>query len=139
MVNMTQILTQRVHLLMSAAELQAVDDWSFANRIRSRGEAVRRLIEMAIRPERDAPANAIDRTIPTIPGARSGPYPWLAPELQNATKALNVRVPARLKAQIDWIIRQREDSGQSTSLQRFVADALQEHAVREMRARGIGD
>jgi hypothetical protein len=88
LLNMTQILTECVHLLMSPAELQAVDDWSFVNRIRSRGEAVRRPIEMAIRPERDAPANTTDGTIRTIPGTRSGPYPWLAPELQNATKAL---------------------------------------------------
>lgn len=39
-----ELLDQRVAIMMTKAELEMVDDWSFANRIRSRGEAIRRLV-----------------------------------------------------------------------------------------------
>lgn len=39
---------QRIPLLMSASELEAVDDWAFARRIRSRGEAIRRLVRLGL-------------------------------------------------------------------------------------------
>ncbi len=35
---------QRIPVMMTAADVKAIDDWSFANRIRSRGEAIRQLI-----------------------------------------------------------------------------------------------
>jgi hypothetical protein len=38
------LMDQRVVVMMSKAELEMIDDWSFANRIRSRGEAIRRLV-----------------------------------------------------------------------------------------------
>jgi hypothetical protein len=34
---------------MTPSELSALDDWAFANRVRSRGEAIRRLIEAGIK------------------------------------------------------------------------------------------
>lgn len=34
---------QRIAVMMSKAELELIDDWAFASRIRSRGEAIRRL------------------------------------------------------------------------------------------------
>ena len=40
--------TERVTILMSPAELRALDDWSFANRIRSRSEAIRRLVQLGL-------------------------------------------------------------------------------------------
>jgi hypothetical protein len=40
---------QRVHLLMTASELKAIDDWSFAQRIRSRGEAIRKLVALGLK------------------------------------------------------------------------------------------
>lgn len=40
----SDLLDQRVAVMMSKAELEMIDDWSFANRIRSRGEAIRRLV-----------------------------------------------------------------------------------------------
>src|ERR1700674_3828511 len=40
---------------MTPNELEALDDWAFANRIRSRGEAIRRLIEAGLGK---TPANA---------------------------------------------------------------------------------
>ena len=41
-------IDQRVALVMRASELREVDDWSFAHRIRSRGEAIRRLIKLGL-------------------------------------------------------------------------------------------
>jgi hypothetical protein len=40
--------TERVHLLMSPSEVKAIDDWGFANRIRTRAEAVRRLCHIGL-------------------------------------------------------------------------------------------
>jgi hypothetical protein len=40
--------TERIQVLMTPDELEALDDWAFANRIRSRGEAIRRLIEAGL-------------------------------------------------------------------------------------------
>ena len=41
--------TIRIPVLMTPSELNALDDWAFANRVRSRGEAIRRLVEAGIR------------------------------------------------------------------------------------------
>ncbi len=43
-----ELKSERVQLLMAPSELKAIDDWSFSNRIRSRGEAIRRLIERGL-------------------------------------------------------------------------------------------
>jgi hypothetical protein len=52
----TELRDQRVPLLMTASEVKAVDDWSFAKRIRSRGEAIRRLIQLGLQTSPDAMA-----------------------------------------------------------------------------------
>jgi len=39
-----ELKSERVITLMTPSEVQAVDDWAFAQRIRSRGEAIRQLI-----------------------------------------------------------------------------------------------
>lgn len=44
----SEIKTERVTILLTPSELKAIDDWSFAQRIRSRGEAIRRLIEFGM-------------------------------------------------------------------------------------------
>lgn len=36
--------TERVQLLMAPSEVEAIDDWSFAHRVRTRAAAIRRLI-----------------------------------------------------------------------------------------------
>ena len=41
--------TERVQLMMTPAEVKAVDDWSFKNRIRGRSEAIRQLIEAGLK------------------------------------------------------------------------------------------
>lgn len=40
--------TERVQLMMTPGELAAIEDWSFAMRIRSRSEAIRRLIQLGL-------------------------------------------------------------------------------------------
>ena len=42
---------QRVPIMMTRSELKAVDDWSFARRIRSRGEAIRQLVALGLKVE----------------------------------------------------------------------------------------
>lgn len=39
---------QRIPIMMTEAELKEIDDWSFENRIRSRGEAIRRLCKIGL-------------------------------------------------------------------------------------------
>jgi hypothetical protein len=39
---------QRVIIPMSAAMVEAIDDWRFANRIPTRAEAIRRLLELGL-------------------------------------------------------------------------------------------
>ncbi|TGQ79326.1 hypothetical protein EN850_20780 [Mesorhizobium sp. M8A.F.Ca.ET.207.01.1.1] len=40
--------TERLHLLISPGEVTAIDDWGFKNRIRTKGEAVRRLCQIGL-------------------------------------------------------------------------------------------
>lgn len=46
--------TERFNMFMSPSESQAIDDWMWANRIRSKSEAVRRLVQIALRFEASA-------------------------------------------------------------------------------------
>lgn len=46
--------TERVSIMMSKHDLERLDDWAFSNRIRSRGEAIRRLVQMGIGRSTDA-------------------------------------------------------------------------------------
>lgn len=43
-----ELKDQRVVTMMSPSELEVIDDWMFKSRIRSRGEAIRRLCQLAI-------------------------------------------------------------------------------------------
>ncbi|MBL8578115.1 MAG: hypothetical protein JNK47_12885 [Mesorhizobium sp.] len=43
-----ELKDQRVVTMMSPRELDAIDEWMFANRIRSRGEAIRRLCQIGM-------------------------------------------------------------------------------------------
>ena len=57
-----QLKTERIQVLMTPRELEALDNWAFANRIRSRGEAVRRLID-----------DGLGKAQPGALSSRSGP------------------------------------------------------------------
>ena len=41
--------TERITTMMAPSDVKVIDDWAFANRIRSRGEAIRRLIEAGLK------------------------------------------------------------------------------------------
>ena len=43
-----EIKSERITILLSPSEAKEIDDWSFAQRIRSRGEAIRRLIKLGL-------------------------------------------------------------------------------------------
>lgn len=43
-----ELKSERVTTMMTHSEVTAIDDWAFTHRIRSRGEAVRRLIELGL-------------------------------------------------------------------------------------------
>lgn len=51
-----ELKDQRVVTMMSPSELEAIDDWMFQNRIRSRGEAIRRLCQIGVAFDRAGPA-----------------------------------------------------------------------------------
>jgi hypothetical protein len=50
-----ELKDQRIPIMMTASEVAAIDDWSFANRIRSRAEAIRRLCQTGLAYAADAP------------------------------------------------------------------------------------
>lgn len=43
-----ELKDQRIPIMMTSSEVEAIDDWMFNNRIRSRGEAIRRLCQMGL-------------------------------------------------------------------------------------------
>lgn len=49
--------SERVHLMMTPSELEAVDEWSFDSRIRGRSEAIRRLIELGLEVAKASPSS----------------------------------------------------------------------------------
>jgi hypothetical protein len=48
--------TERVTIMMTPSAVDAIDEWSFAHRIRSRGEAFRRLAEIGLETSKQLPA-----------------------------------------------------------------------------------
>lgn len=53
----TELKSCRFVMMIAEADLAKVDDWMFARRLRSRGEAVRRLINLGLDASRDQDAN----------------------------------------------------------------------------------
>jgi len=43
-----ELKDQRIPIMMTPSEVEAIDDWAFKNRIRSRGEAIRRLCQVGL-------------------------------------------------------------------------------------------
>lgn len=44
--------TERFNMFLSPSEMKAIDDWAWENRIRSKSEAVRRLVQIGLRLDR---------------------------------------------------------------------------------------
>ena len=132
---MSQRLTERVHILMSQAEVRAIDDWRFPQRVDSRGEAIRRLVDRGLQTPGRAPTAQSDETAQQVsaPARPSGGYPWEAAEKRNATMALNVAVRAPLKLQLDWIVRLQNDAGRQVTEKQVVEEMLEQYVTRELR------
>jgi hypothetical protein len=47
--------TVRIPLLLTPDEAKTLDDWQFANRLRTRSDAIRRLIELGLEAAKGAP------------------------------------------------------------------------------------
>lgn len=54
MVDDKELKDQRVVTMMSPSELEAIDDWMFGHRIRSRGDAIRRLTAAGLALDKNA-------------------------------------------------------------------------------------
>ena len=50
-----ELKDQRIVTMMSQSEVLSIDDWMFENRIKSRGEAIRRLCQIGMNFDRAAP------------------------------------------------------------------------------------
>lgn len=61
----TELKTQRIPIMMALSEVEAVDTWMFANRLRSRSDAIRKLVAMGLVADADRssePAKGRKRT-----------------------------------------------------------------------------
>ena len=54
----TEMKTERVQLMMTPSELEAIDAWSFRHRVRGRSEAIRRLVALGIKASKAAKPEA---------------------------------------------------------------------------------
>lgn len=79
----TENKTERVQLLMTPSEVEAIDDWGFKNRIRTRAEAIRRLCQYGLVYDREVRA-AVDMVIATILNSQSRERPGLSKEERDA-------------------------------------------------------
>ena len=50
--------TERLHVKITADEIEAIDDWRYANRVPTRSEAVRRLIAAGLAASKKEATNA---------------------------------------------------------------------------------
>ncbi|WP_155931817.1 hypothetical protein [Methylopila sp. 73B] len=48
-----ELKSERIQVLLSPSELKAIDDWGFSCRIRSRGEAIRQLVDIGLLSHKD--------------------------------------------------------------------------------------
>lgn len=71
--------TERVQLLMTPSEVEAIDDWGFQNRIRTRAEAIRRLCQMGVIFDREIKP-AVELVTNHIRDSATGKRPKLTPE-----------------------------------------------------------
>ena len=121
----------RLPLMVSDQELDAIDAWRYANKIPSRAEAIRRLIERGLKSD---PMPAYPPTSGAIDLTRVRPYPAdeIAVTPAQLIKSVNVRLPERLKLQLDWLA----DACQ-TSLREQVDSLLQRGVDQELAQLGI--
>lgn len=121
----------RLPLMVSDQESDAIDAWRYANKIPSRAEAIRRLIERGLRPD---PTPASPPASGPINLTRTRPYPAseIAATPAKLIKGMNVRLPERLKMQLDWLAEARK-----MKLREQVDGLLQRGVDQELKRLGI--
>ena len=60
---MTERKTIKFQMMLSESEASALDDWGFANRLKSRAEVIRRLCRMGIDSQKNQPPSEYERLI----------------------------------------------------------------------------
>ncbi|MCL7998003.1 hypothetical protein M8994_07080 [Brucella sp. 21LCYQ03] len=73
-----ELKDQRIPIMMTLSEVEAIDDWMFKNRIRSRGEAIRRLCQMGIIFDREL-TPAVELVVNHLRDTIAGNKPKLTP------------------------------------------------------------
>ncbi|TWH34713.1 MULTISPECIES: hypothetical protein [unclassified Aminobacter] len=68
---------ERLQIMLTAEELAALEDWRFERRMPSRAAAVRELLRRGL---------AAEGKLPAKPGAKSGDYGVLEPDIQTEEK-----------------------------------------------------
>lgn len=69
--------TERLHVKITSEELSAIDDWRYGNRVPSRSEAVRRLVQMGIQA---------DGSLEQIRAQAEGTYEFIALRIESHLK-----------------------------------------------------
>ena len=94
---------ERVPVLMSEAELKELDDWMDRQRpaVRSRGKAIRSLIERGIKGPSAASTEGSSDLLPVAATPPPGGWDWAG--ASEAEKDFNVGLPERLIAQFKWL------------------------------------
>jgi|SRR5436305_4173201 hypothetical protein len=92
--------TERIPLLMTPSEVKALDDWAFANRIRGRGEAIRRLIEAGLGKPKATPSGGTGSGSAKKPAGSSAARPRTRKDSQErkAAPATPTSKEAQLRA-----------------------------------------
>jgi hypothetical protein len=57
--------SQRLQMVITEDEVKAIEDWQFANRVPSKSEAIRRLVQIGLRVEREIPSLIMHSTYVT--------------------------------------------------------------------------
>jgi Arc/MetJ-type ribon-helix-helix transcriptional regulator len=117
------------------ALVEEIQEYRFRNRFNAVSETIRHLIERGLKRSEASQDTMPERNI-ELP-AISGPFPWQKVSTENATKAMNVLLPARLKMQMDWLVNESELAGKPVTLRAMVIDVLTIHVERALRARAI--
>lgn len=103
-----EMKTERITTMMTPSEVQVIDDWAFANRIRSRGEAIRRLIEAGL-SKTAAPPDGGNPGSSRKSDAREDPS--LASRLKKPAAPARKAEPAASRSKLDQIRALRERGG----------------------------
>jgi hypothetical protein len=122
----TQKKSERLHMLISPAELEAIDDWRFRNRIGTRADAIRRLAQMSLQ---------IDEPIEKVYRRTKELYRVLMSR-QDVTISLLDQSP------IDWEKIAKVDIATSGELIKHVSElnmAVHAMTAQVLKMRGAGD